>query len=668
MVRENLNNSNVSRDRFAILFITVVACLFTAVIIAQSLRQGRLSLPATYDDVEYFNDAAHRLQILYDNGILSCLVSLFRNPPHSPFATLVPFLGFSVFGIKDWAPAAVNLAWVALLLYFVKILMSDVPRGAYVTVAVSTLCWPLTATMVVECRPDIYTALLTVMGATLMFRAPFLQAARHHTAVVAVLFGAALLAKPSVSPVTLFLYCACLSIVVIIEGRGAFDRQLLRKAALRVSQYLAITAAVALLYFAVAWQDIYGYIYTVMLGSQKEIWGTKLSAFDTAGYYLWGPGGQTMMGVWFWITIFLVSVDVILGLLTRRPLNSRAIGLIIVFVLAYGLVTLPSIKTPFLGVIVSIFFMVCYVLACCGIIESLARVKNYGRWIAVGFGAALLTTSAAAFHWAWPILGTSSHLTAGRRNGIIQQLGDYIESHVADYTNQMLFFPAITQFVNSGTLLFELQKRRVENVNTVSHIFSFAGQRAALGGADYVILFDESDPDILPLPDKAYYSQVKALVVSDPSFAKKLDLPTADLQYKISVYARKNSSNQSPFLGLSPISGFLPIEGPYPQWNLSLVRWATGYSARAKISANTLGEGHLLMRVRSDIAGQSIDVKVDEEHAGTCDLSTPGVFVACSFSVNLNRPEAVLDLLFGKSGSAKDGGRSVLFTELRLDF
>lgn len=669
MVSDYPDKSTASRGYSLVWFIASASCLFTALIITSSLRQGRLSLPATYDDVVYFNDAARRLQILYDNGFVPFFIDLFHQPPHAPFATLVPLLGFALFGMHDWAPAAVNAVWVALLLLYINLLLPKVPRWAYVTVALSTLAWPVTAVMVVECRPDIYAALLTVMGATLMLRAPFLHAPARHIALVAVLFGAALLAKPSISPITILLYCASLAITVIIEGRGSFDRKFLGKAALRASQCLAITIAVAMLYFTFAWRDVYDYIYTVTMGSQGGIWRTQLSAFDTASYYLWGFAGKNMMGVWLWITIFLVAINVMLGLRARWLINSRTIGLIIFFILAYVLVTIPPTKSSYLGVIVSVLFMAFYVLACGGIIASLTPGKTYGRWIAVGFCAALSITSVVVFHWAaWAPLRTSSHLMAARRQGIIRELGDYLESQAVAQTKEIIFFPVSTQFLNMSTLQFELHKRRLENVETIWNIFSPDEQRGALNEADYVILFDEDDPDILRfLPDAALYSQTRRLVVANPFFKEGLELATADGFHKIRVYARKNSPNREPFHNLGPISGFLPIEGPYPQWNLPLVRWATGPAARAEFSVDWRGKGRLVMRARSPLAGQSIDVMLDGEPAGTCDLATPDEFVECSLPVNVSRPLSVVVLSFSKTGSVEDSGRSVLFTELRLD-
>jgi hypothetical protein len=658
-------NSSVSKDRFYPWFAVATSCLFTALIIAHSLRQGRLSLPVSYDDVIYFIDAADRLQTLYDNGVGSCFASLFHNPSHAPVATFVYFVGFAVFGINDWAPCLVNVVWVAVLLFFVKLLLQDLPHWAYVTIAVTVLAWPLAGEIVVQCRPDIFTSLLTVMGCTLMFRSSFLQASTSHVAICAALFGAALVAKPSISPLTLAIYCASLLMSIITDRHPLFDRAYLGKRLRRVAQYVAVTTIIALPYFAFAWRDTYDYIYLVLIG-QKDVWAIRLGMFDTAGYYLWGPGGWVMMGYWFWITIFLVAVATVLCLAVKRSTNRQIVGLFIVFLFAYALVSIPSTKSAFLGVIVTTFFLSFYVMACGSIVGLLIRLGHYGRWVAVGFGGALLLTSAAVVDWPWSNQIPSSHLEAARHYDIIRHVGDYLESRSDDFADEITFFPVISDYLNPQIMQFELQKRRVK-FESSSYLPTMTAQRAALANADHVILFDEDDPEIIQyLPGASLYSQVRPLVVGDPAFKKDLEFLKADGIHKISIYTRKHSLHASPFAKMHPIAGFMPIEGPYPQWNLPLVRWAQGSSARAVFSTDPSGAGRLTMRARSDVAGQSIEVKCDGEPAGTCDLA-PGVFVSCSLPVSIMHPSTNIELRFSKSGSQGDPMHSVLFSELRLD-
>jgi hypothetical protein len=668
MLFEVDKKSNMPKDRLYLWFAVATSCLFTALIITHSLRQGRLSLPASYDDVIYFIDAADRLQTLYDNGVGSCFASLFHNPSHAPLATFLYFVGFAVFGIHDWAPCLVNVVWVAVLLIFVKLLLQDLPRWADVTIALTVLAWPLAGEIVVQCRPDIFTSLLTVMGCALMFRSPFLQAPTSHVAIGAALFGAALVAKPSISPLTLVIYCASLLISIITDGHPLFDRVYLSNRLRRVAQYFAVTTITALPYFAFAWRDTYDYIYLVLIG-QKERWAVNLDMFDAAGYYLWGPGGGAMMGHWFWITIFLVAVAALLSLARQRSINQQTVGLFVVFLFAYAVVSINTTKTAYLGVIVSTFFLAFYVMACGSIIRLLLRLGHYGRWAAVGLVSVLLLTSATAFVWpSYNYKNPSSHLEAGGYFEILRRAGDYFELHSQNYAEDIIVFPVISWYFNPNTLRFEFQKRGLRMNGGLSFLGSLNAQTTALATADHVILFDEDDPEILRyIPGASLYNQVRPLVVGDPAFKKDLVLQSADETHSISIYSRKRSLHPHPFAKMHPIAGFLPIEGPFPQWKLPLVRWAQGSSARALFLTDTSGAGQLTMRARSSLAGQSIEVKIDGEDAGNCDLAVPNVFINCSLPVKLMRPATHIELRFSKSGSQEDGMRSVLFSKLQLD-
>jgi hypothetical protein len=86
----------------------LLSVLFTTIQINQSLRQSQLAVPITCDDIVYFEDALARLQILYSGGPACLLLNYIESPPNSPISTLIPFIGFAIFGVKDWAPAAAN--------------------------------------------------------------------------------------------------------------------------------------------------------------------------------------------------------------------------------------------------------------------------------------------------------------------------------------------------------------------------------------------------------------------------------------------------------------------------------------------------------------------------------------------------------------------------------
>src|SRR6185436_195869 len=96
------------------------AAIFGAVCILQSVHQGQLSVPITWDDSTYFFDAAWRLQGLYDKGFGEILRGYLASPPHSPIASFNVLLGFLFLGMVDWAPAVINVVWLATLLVVVR--------------------------------------------------------------------------------------------------------------------------------------------------------------------------------------------------------------------------------------------------------------------------------------------------------------------------------------------------------------------------------------------------------------------------------------------------------------------------------------------------------------------------------------------------------------------
>jgi len=457
----------------------------------------------------------------------------------------------------------------------------------------------------------------------------------------------------------------------MIDRSQFYDAGFVRKMSQRVCESVATSMIIALPYYIVAWRSVYSYIYTVTV-ERRELYGTRMGLFDTAGYYLWGAGGKVMMGSWFWITLILTIIAAMLSTVTARSIDKRGLGLWVVFVGAYAMVTIPVTKSPFLGVIVSAFFLAFFVMTSGVILRYLLRSGGRGQWAAVGFAGLLLAASATTFQWHWQnrsggAYAARTNLIASRRYQIIRQLGDYLENHQDEYTRQEIFFPVITDYLNEHVLRFELQKRRIGQSVILFDLPSLEAQRAELERADHVVIFDEDDPEILwRLPSASVYGQMRALVVNDRRFGKAVEVATADGDHKISIYTREHSSHTVPFRNLRPLAGFSPIEGPYPQWNLPYVRWATGQLARAQFATAGTGAGRLILQAHS-AAGQSIEIQIDGEPVGSCDLAVPGPFVDCSFPVKISRSDPVIELRFARSGSKEEGMRSVLFTELRLD-
>ena len=76
--------SAVDRESNTVVRVCLVALLwliFAWTQVNQSARWGQLSLPITYDDNVYFDDALTRLDVLYEEGAAGLLRNLWEHPP-----------------------------------------------------------------------------------------------------------------------------------------------------------------------------------------------------------------------------------------------------------------------------------------------------------------------------------------------------------------------------------------------------------------------------------------------------------------------------------------------------------------------------------------------------------------------------------------------------------
>ena len=90
---------------FRLLWWGTIAALFTHFNIAQSMAQGKLSLPPVYDDVSYLLQGAIWVNAFKEGGLGGLLTAPIAN---SPIMVLTAFLGFITFGFHTWAPYAIN--------------------------------------------------------------------------------------------------------------------------------------------------------------------------------------------------------------------------------------------------------------------------------------------------------------------------------------------------------------------------------------------------------------------------------------------------------------------------------------------------------------------------------------------------------------------------------
>src|SRR3954470_17501026 len=96
--------------------VALAAAGFTALAIGASQRQGRLLSYPTFDDVYYFAEAVRWMDLRERAGWWGLATDIYQRPPHAPLSIAGAFAVFSVGGVREWTPYALNGVVVLALL------------------------------------------------------------------------------------------------------------------------------------------------------------------------------------------------------------------------------------------------------------------------------------------------------------------------------------------------------------------------------------------------------------------------------------------------------------------------------------------------------------------------------------------------------------------------
>lgn len=488
-----------------------LAALFAAFQIQSSLHSGSLSLPATYDDIGYFNDALARLDVLYRDGGRALLKGFWTNPPHAPLQTLLALIGFGLLGPHAWAADAMNAIPLAIVLRLVLGFAGrTLPLATSAAVAAALLGFPLLGLLILEFRPDMLCALLTATGALIVVADPRWRAGdRTALASSTALFVGALLTKPTLAPVTVAVFGVAVIAVLFLQSKSRDDvKRIARMAAI----YGGIAALVVLPYYAAVFRHLYEYITVNAFGSNANIWAKNSATPDPAVYYLTGPGGKVAIGT-PWLALGGALLIAALPIWVRTRV---ALAVFIVVLFAYAGVTAPSMKSPFLGLIVAALLLgITAILA----VTLLSRIPR--KWAFTG-ALALVAFSIATWRpVSLRLFGGAVPATQAQHfTKIYDQTADAISS-IPDLGQRRLYFPVIAQYLNPDNIEFELRRRRLP-VPAMENLFfnaDISAHQAAVHRADIVVLF--SDDSTLPLPWPASASirkEINAAVAASGAF------------------------------------------------------------------------------------------------------------------------------------------------------
>ncbi len=115
------------------------------------------------------------------------------------------------------------------------------------------------------------------------------------------------------------------------------------------------------------------------------------------------------------------------------------------------------------------------------------------------------------------------------------------------------------------------------------------------------------------------------------------------------------------FPEVKAIRGMLAAEGPYPKWNLPVIRWMNEPDAIINFDVDQSGPGELKFRAQSPVDGQMVSVSVDGVEIGTCALGAAYHATDCAMSIAFLSKDSEVD--FHSRVVVPDAieGRTVLF-------
>ncbi len=178
--------------------------------------------------------------------------------------------------------------------------------------------------------------------------------------------------------------------------------------------------------------------------------------------------------------------------------------------------------------------------------------------------------------------------------------------------------------------------------------------------SDFVIAAEPDSPDAAPIyPSTEIQAQTLAMLRARGDY--KLVATCPGLANKMYFVYQK----APPFQGWGLMEGLGPVEGPYPQWQLPVVRWGVGRSTLLTTHAATTGTQRLCISCDSQLPDQRMTIKLDGRTIVTESFPRPNVFLDFEYPLQLTEGDHRIDLEYARS-SETDAGRAVLFQRLSL--
>ena len=653
------------------IWLGALALVFTLLILHWSSLHGRLAQDITADDSAYFADGLRRVETLYRGGLAALAQGALQSPPHSPYATLMAFLGFLFLGVHDWVPYLTNALLVFVLLLFVDHAGRELGRATRNILLFVTLTVPFAFVAVHDFRPDFAVALCTAMGVFVGLEAAMSAAGgpawQRRIFQSGLFFGVAFLIKPPFFPHT-----AVLSAVPAVFlglawlGWTGRPRQGFAELMRIEARYFAGVLLVPLPFFLWDHRHILEYfLINTGRGAEAPLWRMSGGPLAVLGQYTTAGSMGEMLGNYFYAFGFLCLGGLALyGRARNRPQALLMAGVLVAVALSLAIMVYGRYLNPFFGLSYQILLLA-------GAVRSLGPHPRLGSWGNRAWIGSLLVFSG------WNLLSPSGSNYASARlaessptaRRAVRQLVEVIAANVpAGFPRNMQQRGPVVAFtywgdVNSAT--FDWVALRQGHDFSIRDFHRYGDPKRIeeqIADADVVVLSRPHTPGInAALPSTPLQLELINTLEHDGTRRRLAEIGIG--QGGLLVLMREN---------LRTIDrggrgeGLLPVEGPYPQWKLGLVRWGTFPETDLRVEASVEQQAELVMEARGSqdqILTLLVNGQMIAEH-----FFKPGEFESIRASFTLRPGTNQITFRYAAAEKTNDDARprAVLFRRIDL--
>jgi hypothetical protein len=335
------------------IFLVLLACIYTAIILLISLRIGRLQTLPFYDDCTYFRDASILVFNFKNTGIIA-LLDVFRQYIHSPYCFFISFISLYLANFQTKYCYIWNVIPVFAGLAACYVATDKSSKFLSFTLCLCALTLPIFVVSASEFRPDPFWGFLLALNIIYILKCSNIS--NCHTGLISgALLSVCLLIKPTTFPLTILLVGCALFLKLIFETQlySQFNWENFKYNIPKLSKFLIwflFSSLFSLIYFIPFGNQILEYFLMNAFGEYKSLWAPGGSNLDILGFYLWGHGGSNAMNFASILLILLALIFFII-ILFQGDRNQKfvSVSLLIILCICYSILTWGEMKSVFVG-------------------------------------------------------------------------------------------------------------------------------------------------------------------------------------------------------------------------------------------------------------------------------------------------------------------------------